>query len=210
MNKSYPKVVCPKCNARIGHPGPCPNCSSYTGELIQEAIDLANAVHRSQYRQGGCKPPYIVHCVGVLNKLIKWGVEDPFVLAASVLHDTLEDGEDLSSISAEIEKRFGPKILKYVEELTYLPEKQEKKDYISSFKDKSDGSLIVKIADRIYNVEDFYFICKDQKYATKYLIKAGDLFEIFYNRSLEERFEKLRENIEKDIFKAAKLVVYGS
>jgi (p)ppGpp synthase/HD superfamily hydrolase len=58
--------------------------------LIDSALVFAAQAHRGQARKG-TDIPYIVHPVGVMLLLRASGETDPEVLAAALLHDTLED-----------------------------------------------------------------------------------------------------------------------
>jgi guanosine-3',5'-bis(diphosphate) 3'-pyrophosphohydrolase len=59
--------------------------------LLAEAISFAARAHRHQIRKDGLTP-YVAHpfraCMTVRDV---FGIEDPVVLAATVLHDTIED-----------------------------------------------------------------------------------------------------------------------
>jgi (p)ppGpp synthase/HD superfamily hydrolase len=58
--------------------------------LVDSALIFAATAHRDQVRKG-TGTPYIVHPVGVMLLLIQAGELDPELLAAALLHDTLED-----------------------------------------------------------------------------------------------------------------------
>ena len=58
--------------------------------LVNAALIFAAQAHREQERKGS-GIPYIVHPVGVAMLLMEAGEHDPELLAAALLHDTLED-----------------------------------------------------------------------------------------------------------------------
>ncbi len=58
--------------------------------LVHSALVFAARAHRNQVRKG-TDVPYIVHPVGVMLLLHDSGERDPELLAAALLHDTLED-----------------------------------------------------------------------------------------------------------------------
>jgi (p)ppGpp synthase/HD superfamily hydrolase len=58
--------------------------------LIDSALIFAARAHQNQVRKGS-DVPYIVHPVGVMLTLQAVGETDPELLAAALLHDTLED-----------------------------------------------------------------------------------------------------------------------
>ena len=193
MTDEYPAATCPKCQGKIGHPGHCPNCSSHTGDSIQRAIEIAVDIHKGQYRKGGCKPPYIVHCFAVLNKMLRWGITDSQLLTATPLHDGIEDGDDKHKVVVAIDEQCGPVVAAYVWEMTCLPT-DDKQTYMESFKTKSCGALLMKLADRLCNVEDFYHNKETKEYAKKYFRKADPLFTAFVNRK-DECIEKYGEEV---------------
>jgi hypothetical protein len=56
---------------------------------------------------------------------------------------------------------------------------------MESFKTKSIGALLMKMADRLCNVDDFFENESTQNYAGKYLRKADPVFDAFINRKDE-------------------------
>jgi len=87
-------------------------------ELVQRAYRLAEKAHEGQKRVSG--EPYIYHCLAVAGILADLRVP-PTVIAAALLHDTVEDtGVTLS----DLEKDFGSEIAMLVDgvtKLTHLP-----------------------------------------------------------------------------------------
>ncbi len=83
-------------------------------ELVWRAYRFAREKHKGQIRKSG--EPYIVHPVEVCRILVELEMAEP-VLAASLLHDVVEDcGVELSELHAE----FGPEIERLVDGLTKL------------------------------------------------------------------------------------------
>ena len=76
-------------------------------------MQFASYKHRDQRRKGKGKIPYINHPIEVANILVKAGVKDYDVLAAALLHDTVEDTD---TTEEELEKKFGSKIKNIVVE----------------------------------------------------------------------------------------------
>ena len=122
---------------------------------LVEAINFACIKHKDQRRKDASATPYINHPVGVCHILmIEAGVQDTDVLAAAILHDTLEDTE---TSEGELSQVFGPAILKLVLEVTddkSLTKDERKKRQISHAKEISDGGKLVKMADKLYNLRD--------------------------------------------------------
>jgi len=79
--------------------------------LIDSALIFAARAHRNQSRKA-TDIPYIVHPVGVMLLLQDAGETDPHLLAAALLHDTIEDAGVSAAALAE---RFGPRVAAIVE-----------------------------------------------------------------------------------------------
>lgn len=74
--------------------------------LLDSALIFAARAHAGQVRKGS-DVPYIVHPVGVMLTLRQAGETDPEILAAALLHDTLEDAGVTVEALAE---RFGQRV----------------------------------------------------------------------------------------------------
>jgi (p)ppGpp synthase/HD superfamily hydrolase len=78
--------------------------------LVDQALIFAARAHRNQVRKA-TDVPYIVHPVAVMLILHEAGEADPELLAAGLLHDTLED----AGVSADaLAERFGPRVAEIV------------------------------------------------------------------------------------------------
>jgi len=75
---------------------------------VIRAADFAAKKHKDQRRKDPEKTPYINHPLGVAAILAEeGGVDDPVVLVAAILHDTVEDTH---TTLEEIEDNFGTTI----------------------------------------------------------------------------------------------------
>jgi guanosine-3',5'-bis(diphosphate) 3'-pyrophosphohydrolase len=82
------------------------------------------------------------------------GVDDSDVLAAAILHDTVEDTD---TTRAELLTEFGPMVDSLVAEVTddkRLTSAERKQRQIDSAPGKSHGAKLIKIADKISNVRE--------------------------------------------------------
>lgn len=154
--------------------------------LLEDAIIFATRQHKGQTRKH-YNLPFIVHPLEVMSKLKIWGIVDENVLAAAVCHDVLEDCKCEFS---ELYYVIGKKAFDMVVDLTFewdakkYPQKKDaKQEYLLSFQNKSLESLIIKIADRLCNINDFYNY--DKGYIKKYLKKTEPLFNICVSRAKE-------------------------
>ena len=123
--------------------------------LILRAAAFAADRHRDQRRKDADASPYINHPLAVAAILAdEGGVTDATILAAALLHDTVEDTE--TSID-EIEQRFGKQVAVIVAEVTddkSLPKEERKRLQVEKAHTKSDGAKLIKIADKTANLRD--------------------------------------------------------
>ncbi|QYO66454.1 HD domain-containing protein [Leptolyngbya sp. 7M] len=124
-------------------------------ELILRVANFAAQRHRDQRRKGSDAQPYINHLLDVANMLCEiGGIDDPEVLAAAILHDTIEDTE---TTKEELLQRFGKPITSLVLEVTddmSLPRAQRKQAQIEHAPHLSPGAKVIKLADKISNIRD--------------------------------------------------------
>jgi len=122
--------------------------------LVLKATQFAALKHCDQRRKDG-KTPYIIHPISVAMILSEIGsIEDPEILSAALLHDTLEDTD---TSAHELDKNFGSRVRIIVEELTdndMLTFLQCKQMQIENAPYLSKNATLVRIADKISNVSD--------------------------------------------------------
>ena len=123
--------------------------------LVLDAATFAADKHRLQRRKDADASPYINHPLALADILARVGaVEDAKVIAAALLHDTVEDTE--TSIE-ELEARFGNRVASMVAEVTddkSLSKEERKRLQIAKSASKSPGAKLVKLADKIANLRD--------------------------------------------------------
>lgn len=124
-------------------------------DLLLRAIWFAEEKHRGQVRKDVERSPYIRHPLTVMGLLWDVGeVRDVGVLAAAVLHDTIEDTE---ATAEEVAELFGKEIAAVVQELTddkSLPKRERKRRQVESAPHKSEAAAQVKLADKTCNIRD--------------------------------------------------------
>ncbi len=123
-------------------------------DLLARAISLAGERHDGQMRKDG-KTPYFTHPVRVMTIAAQvLGVTDPEVLAAAVLHDTVEDtNTDRDDIASE----FGERVAGIVIHLTKdkrLPEAEREDNYFASIATAPVEVKLCKMSDTIDNLID--------------------------------------------------------
>jgi GTP diphosphokinase / guanosine-3',5'-bis(diphosphate) 3'-diphosphatase len=123
--------------------------------LVLRAAAFAARKHRDQRRKDPQASPYINHPIALAELLSTVGaVDDPKILAAALLHDTVEDTETTVS---ELEREFGSEIASIVAEVTddkRLPKQRRKQLQIEHAPHLSRSAKLVKLADKICNVRD--------------------------------------------------------
>lgn len=122
---------------------------------ICDAVCFSARKHTDQTRKNPEQTPYIIHPIGVADSILMLGgVNEPNILIAALLHDTVED---TNTSFEEIREAFGPEVEGYVRELTddkSLPKDVRKQLQIDNASHKSTGAAIVKLADKLYNLTD--------------------------------------------------------
>jgi guanosine-3',5'-bis(diphosphate) 3'-pyrophosphohydrolase len=123
--------------------------------VILKAAEFAARKHRDQRRKDKSASPYINHPIALAEVLSRvGGITSPNVLAAGLLHDTLEDTQ---TTRLELRKVFGPSIAKIVDEVTddkRLPKQRRKELQVEHAAHISKSAKLVKLADKISNLSD--------------------------------------------------------
>lgn len=126
--------------------------------IILHAANYAAQKHAGQKRKGAKKEPYINHTLEVADLIAQVGKEeDDEILAAAILHDTLEDTD---ATEDEIRSLFGERVLHIVNEVTdnkSLPKKKRKQLQIDHAHELSREATLIKIADKTSNVKDITY-----------------------------------------------------
>ena len=123
--------------------------------LLLKALAFAAERHSRQRRKDVDASPYINHPIALANVLAnEAGIDNAEVLAAAVLHDTLEDTE---TTVADLDAAFGPRICRIVLEVTddkTLAKAVRKQLQIDLAPQLSHEAKLVKLADKICNLRD--------------------------------------------------------
>ncbi len=123
--------------------------------LLFRTLAFAAHKHRDQRRKDAEASPYINHPIALAEVLAgEGGVSDAEVLAAALLHDTIED---TATTADELRAEFGERIAAMVEEVTddqSLPKADRKRLQIEHAAALTPGAKLVKLADKICNLRD--------------------------------------------------------
>jgi len=124
-------------------------------QLLLQAADFAAQKHRDQKRKDAVASPYINHPITVARLLADvGGVEDEEILAAALLHDTVEDTE---TTLEELQACFGARVRGFVAEVTddkTLCKEERKSRQVEHAQDLSAAAALIKLGDKISNVVD--------------------------------------------------------
>jgi GTP diphosphokinase / guanosine-3',5'-bis(diphosphate) 3'-diphosphatase len=123
--------------------------------LLIDALSFAALKHRDQRRKDPEASPYINHPIALSRVLsVEAGLYDAKLLAAAVLHDTLEDTQ---TTFEELRERFGRAVATIVREVSddrSLPKADRKRLQIEHAEHLTRRARLVKLADKICNVRD--------------------------------------------------------
>jgi 5'-deoxynucleotidase YfbR-like HD superfamily hydrolase len=166
--------------------------------LVLSAIAFAARKHAGQLRKDQ-QTPYISHPLRVMTIVAtSFGVDDPEVLAAAVLHDVIED---TTADYDDLYEQFGQRVAEYVVALTKdprLPEEEREERYLQAIAAAPPVVQLCKLADAYDNVLSSTELTKKQQ--TKTLHKANDLLDKLEPNLPDDArhaFDLLRELIEQ-------------
>ena len=172
---------------------------------IENAVLFATKAHAGQLRKGSEKP-YILHPMEAMAIVTKY-TDDEDVIAAAVLHDTVED----TSVTLErLEKEFSPRVAALVASVTEDKKKdlpaestwlERKREAILHLETASHETKLLCLADKYSNLRDMYDDIEDfgSEYWQLFNQKDGRMHAWFYReifRILKEEFADTVEILE--------------
>lgn len=123
--------------------------------LLLRAVEFAACKHKDQRRKDAGASPYINHPIALACVLREEGnVADPNVIAAALLHDTIEDTDTTYD---ELRGQFGDEIADVVIEVSdtkWVSKMVRKRLQISKAAKATESAKLVKLADKICNLRD--------------------------------------------------------
>jgi guanosine-3',5'-bis(diphosphate) 3'-pyrophosphohydrolase len=124
-------------------------------KLILAAAAFAAERHRGQVRKGAHAAPYIEHPIAVARALAEeGGCKDAQMIAAALLHDTIED---TPTVFDDLLEAFGPRVARLVSELTddkRLPKQVRKREQIRHAGRITRAAQQIKLADKLCNLRE--------------------------------------------------------
>lgn len=176
--------------------------------MIHKAINFATAAHSNQTRKG-TEIPYILHCLeaGTIaaNLSLKNGNIDEEVVAAAILHDTIED----AFVSYEtLQEIFNERVAYLVQcqsedkSKEWHDRKQATIEFLKA--NKSIDIEIAVLADKLSNIRSIYrdYQLLQEKLWEKF--NADKKWQHWYYRSIADALSQIRDT---DEFKEYALLV---
>jgi hypothetical protein len=124
----------------------------------QRALELAAQLHASDRRQ---REPYVNHLLRVAIRIITYyGVRDPDVICAALLHDAVEDhareltaGEGQQAALAALAEQFGDRVAEFVAAVTNPPHEpgrdrhEQYREHVAASLQASPWARVIKASD---------------------------------------------------------------
>ena len=175
-------------------------------EIVQDAQHFATQAHkRIDQRRKYTNQPYEAHLKAVAD-IVKSVTDDPEMIAAAWMHDTLED---TPATYEDIETRFGRQLADLVCELTDISRPSDGNRAVRKAIDRrhlaqaSNRAKTIKLADLIDNCSDI--VKHDPKFAKVFVTEVSVLIEV-----LEGGDPQLMNRVRKLVSKSAEKLNLGS
>lgn len=173
--------------------------------LINRALRFAYKIHQVDQFQTrkGKKIPYLIHPLSVGQILERVGASEE-VIAAGLLHDTIEDCKPYGSVTKEmLEKEFGANIARMVNDVTEqdksLSWEERKRLALEHIKNMEKDPLLVKSADVLHNMTDQLadyisegeemfkrFNAPKDKQLTRYIVLISEIIRVYPGNPLRQ------------------------
>ena len=132
-------------------------------QRLLDAVAFAARAHRTQLRKDNATP-YHSHVFRVcLIVRHVFGIDDPAVLTAAVLHDTIED---TTTDFDDLEERFGPEVAGWVALLSKdkrMRDDERERAYCDNLRAAPWQVKLCKLADLYDNITDSAFLTPDKR-----------------------------------------------
>lgn len=163
-------------------------------QALETAFRMAVEAHARQTRSDGA--PYLTHPVAVARILLdEWGVTDPQVLSAALLHDAVEDS---ALTFAQVEAALGKPVRDLVDVLTKPKADAEAKPardkaYFERLAAAPPEAALIKAADRVSNLRDLLRARWPEEKKRGYVAEALEqILPVVRARGLEQPAEALQ------------------
>jgi (p)ppGpp synthase/HD superfamily hydrolase len=120
--------------------------------VVLDALAFSAKRHEGQMRKGGS--PYIIHPVRIANILLgEWGMKNPEVITAALLHDVIED---TPTTIKEVKDTFGDHVGKLVDGMTMWKGSETYEIYCKRVSRGSEELRFIKCADSLDNLRSWH------------------------------------------------------
>ena len=164
-------------------------------EVIEKAIMFATQAHEGQVRKGTDRP-YIVHPLEV-GRIVASMTEDEEIISAAILHDTIEDCEEITEevICREFTKRVAEFVAKESEDKskTWM---ERKGATIEHLKTSCREVQMISLADKLSNMRDIdrdYPECGEELWQ-RFRMKDKEIIGWYYKGVRDSLREAMKEN----------------
>ena len=150
-------------------------------DAVEEAFKYALSLHSGQVRKNGV--PYITHPIRVSENVIKYKKSHSLSLLVmcALLHDVLEDTD---ATYYDLINYFGTDVASIVKELTADTDMKNeigKEKYLSiKMKNMSSWALVIKLCDRLDNINDLNNAC-DVEFKSRYINETIGILDYLIN-----------------------------
>jgi (p)ppGpp synthase/HD superfamily hydrolase len=163
-------------------------------QRFNEALLYAANLHAGQKRKSS-DVPYLSHLLGAAALTLQFGGDEDQAIAA-LLHDAVEDQGGMETL-AEIERRFGERVVRIVDGCTdsyTFPKKpwlERKKQYITRLAGEPPDTRLVSLADKVDNARSIILNLREDGRTTWHKFKGGREGSLWYYRELAAVFSRL-------------------
>ncbi len=160
--------------------------------MVNKAIAFATKAHEGQLRKG-TQRPYIVHPIEV-GDIVSSMTTDEEIISAAILHDTIEDCENVTK--ELLEKEFSPRVVDLVMQESEDKSKtwmERKGATINRLKSASREVQLIGLADKLSNMRDINrdYPVAGEKLWDRFRMKDKDTIGWYYKgikKALEDDF----------------------
>lgn len=183
-------------------------------EVIKKAFYFAADIHKNQKRKTG--EPYIIHPVSVAQILIDIGPAGNTTVCSAIMHDVLEDAENVVAADYYIYNNFSENIYFNVHALsknTHISNKiNQQLDYLDQFKKAAEMDpivMFVKLADLLHNLSTLGGLSQERRKTWlnelkyQYLPILSDLYPLLsfeYHNMYHVLSDRIHFSLEKESF----------
>lgn len=170
-----------------------------------QALDYARSIHVGARKK--TKVPYLAHLLGVASLVLGEAGHVPFpitedIAIAALLHDAVEDAGGMPRLH-DIEVNFGKEVARMVEGCSDSFEEdsskkkeweQRKNGYIERLQAESQDTLLVSVADKLYNVRAIVEDYRSERAEVWKRFNRGPQQQLWYYGELLKVFQERCSN----------------